>query len=528
MTGKTELNNIDRGQFCKWIGRSVDFKLVYKASRDGMSPAIFHQKCDNKGPTVVIGYNTDGCVFGGYTSVDWKPCTCGTAQTRWDEKAFLFSLKYMYEYHPKIFPVNNPELAITMCSTYSPVFGVAANPDMVILPHKIVNKDTNGNFVTGLTRENIQFGKVYDSEGVPIQQVTKDNYIFKEVEIYQVMDPVRLDKPWRNEKKDNKATLKKMVEDYCPVKDTGVKQSRILLVGSVGAGKSSYFNTINSIFKGHVACQANTGSSEHSLTTKYRCHQLRNNSTYLNFRLCDTRGMEDTQGIDPCDWTAILDGHVPDRYTFEPCSPITPDSPGYIKTPTVNDKIHCVAFVIDSSSVDVMNESILSKFNLVQKLANERGIPQVIVLTKVDQIELDVEEDLTRLLYSSRVAYVVDQVAQLIGLPRGHVLPVKNYEKETELNETVDRFALLSLQQILRFADDYMYELLDVLNTRDTYNRPTLDTRQPSRKLSSHSLLWLWVIVIILLVFITYYLLSYAYNLTDIFNSLFNIDNQRL
>ncbi|XP_050406201.1 interferon-induced protein 44-like isoform X2 [Patella vulgata] len=331
-----------------------------------------------------------------------------------------------------------------------------------------------------------------------------------------------------------------MVEDYCPVEDAGVKQSRILLVGSVGAGKSSYFNTINSIFRGHVTSQANTGSAEHSLTTKYRCHQLRNNSTYLSIRVCDTRGMEETQGIDPCDWTALLDGHVPDRYTFEPCSPITPDSPGYIKTPTVNDKIHCVAFVIDSTSVDVMNESILSKFKLVQKLANERGIPQVIVLTKVDQIELDVEEDLTQLLYSPRVAYVVDQVAQLIGLPRGHVLPVKNYEKETELNETVDRFALLSLQQMLRFADDYMYELLDVLNTRDTCDtrdtRDTCDTcdtrntRQPSRKLSSYSLLWLWVIVITFLMFSMYYLqlLTDAYTFTDIFSFFGTIDIKRL
>ncbi|KAK6183191.1 hypothetical protein SNE40_010718 [Patella caerulea] len=462
MAGKTvELKKHIRDQFCKWMGRSVDFKLLYRASTDGMSPAIFHQKCDNKGATVIIGYNTDGCVFGGYTSVDWKPCTCGTGQYRHDEKAFLFGLKYLNDYHPRIFPIKNPELAITICATYAPSFGAAGSPDLLILPHTDVNKDTNGNFVTGLTSQNMTFGTVYDNGGVTLQQVSNDNYYFKDVDIYQVTDPVRLDKPWRDDKKDNTATLKKMVVDYCPVEDAGVKQSRILLVGSVGAGKSSYFNTINSIFRGHVTCQASTGSAEHSLTTIYRCHQLRNDSAYLKFRLCDTRGLEDTQGIDPGDLTAMLDGHVPDRYTFNPFSPITPDSPGYIKTPTVNDKIHCVAFVIDSTSVDVMNESILSKFKLVQKLANQRGIPQVIVLTKVDQIELDVEEDLTKLLYSSRVAYVVDQVAQLIGLPRGHVLPVKNYEKETELNETVDRFALLSLQQMLRFADDYMYELLD-------------------------------------------------------------------
>ncbi|XP_050418401.2 interferon-induced protein 44-like isoform X2 [Patella vulgata] len=194
---------------------------------------------------------------------------------------------------------------------------------------------------------------------------------------------------------------------------------------------------------------------------EYRCHQVRNGSTYLKFRLCDTPGLDDAHGIGEGDLEAILDGQVPDRYTFHPFSPITTDNPEYIKSPSINDKIHCAAFFIDGGSVDVMNDSILSKFKLLQKLANQRGVPQVILLTKVDQIGLEVEDNLSNLLHSSKVVYVVDQVAQLTGLPRGHVLPVKNYEKETELNETVDKYALLSLEQMLQSADDFMYGILD-------------------------------------------------------------------
>jgi hypothetical protein len=40
-----------------------------------------------------------------------------------------------------------------------------------------------------------------------------------------------------------------------------------LLVGQVGAGKSSFFNTINSIFRGYITSQACSGNAEHSLTT---------------------------------------------------------------------------------------------------------------------------------------------------------------------------------------------------------------------------------------------------------------------
>jgi predicted GTPase len=42
----------------------------------------------------------------------------------------------------------------------------------------------------------------------------------------------------------------------------------ILLFGSVGAGKSSVFNTINSIFRGKIFNVARSGNAEHSLTTK--------------------------------------------------------------------------------------------------------------------------------------------------------------------------------------------------------------------------------------------------------------------
>jgi len=36
--------------------------------------------------------------------------------------------------------------------------------------------------------------------------------------------------------------------------------------------------------------------------------------TPLNFRLCDTRGLEEDQGIDVGELEYILDGHVPDKY----------------------------------------------------------------------------------------------------------------------------------------------------------------------------------------------------------------------
>ena len=35
------------------------FNLLYRASRDGNTVAAFHEKCDNKGPTIVIAKITN-------------------------------------------------------------------------------------------------------------------------------------------------------------------------------------------------------------------------------------------------------------------------------------------------------------------------------------------------------------------------------------------------------------------------------------------------------------------------------------
>jgi hypothetical protein len=40
---------------------------------------------------------------------------------------------------------------------------------------------------------------------------------------------------------------------------------------------------------------------------------------------------------------------------------------------------------------------------------------------------------------------------------------MKNYESEMELDDGVNTLALMTLLQVLRFSDDYMYNYLDLL-----------------------------------------------------------------
>ena len=63
-----------------------------------------------------------------------------------------------------------------------------------------------------------------------------------------------------------------MIQEYRP-ELSGVTKARVLLVGPVGAGKSSFFNSINSVFRGHMTSQAISGVCGKSVTTQVRTRE---------------------------------------------------------------------------------------------------------------------------------------------------------------------------------------------------------------------------------------------------------------
>ncbi len=63
-----------------------------------------------------------------------------------------------------------------------------------------------------------------------------------------------------------------MIRNHKPL-ITSVSRVKILMIGPVGAGKSSFFNSINSIFTGHVTNKAMSGSAGTSLTVQVQIQQ---------------------------------------------------------------------------------------------------------------------------------------------------------------------------------------------------------------------------------------------------------------
>ena len=55
----------------KAIKRQFRLQRIMRGSEDGYSSQVFHQKCDNKGPTLSIIQSDQGKIFGGYSMVPW-------------------------------------------------------------------------------------------------------------------------------------------------------------------------------------------------------------------------------------------------------------------------------------------------------------------------------------------------------------------------------------------------------------------------------------------------------------------------
>ena len=87
-------------------GKPEEFRLLFRASRDGFSSQAFHQTCDGKGPTVVLAKSIEGHLFGGYTETSWDS-SCRYKQS---EQAFLFRLAGPEgsRVRPSKHPVTNP------------------------------------------------------------------------------------------------------------------------------------------------------------------------------------------------------------------------------------------------------------------------------------------------------------------------------------------------------------------------------------------------------------------------------------
>ncbi|XP_064823880.1 interferon-induced protein 44-like [Oncorhynchus masou masou] len=245
--------------------------------------------------------------------------------------------------------------------------------------------------------------------------------------------------------------------------DPDVGQLRCLLHGPVGAGKSSFINSVNNVFQGrstHNALVAATSGT--SFTMKYKTHYIqgRKGEKRLPFAFNDVMGLETQRnGLHPDDIINALKGHLPEGYEFNPLHPLSDQKEEYIKNPSLSDKTHCLVSIVTADTISRMNKDVIDKMKHIRAEASKLQIPQVVVMTMPDKACELVNRDLKRIYYSKAIKDKMQICSNELGVPMNCILPVKNYHEEGMMDDDMDILILNAMTQIMNFANDYIWDL---------------------------------------------------------------------
>jgi hypothetical protein len=156
--------------FANWIDKKGEnnkytktipykFNLLYRANRDGYTTKAFHDKCDNKGATIVIiKINGTEQIVGGYNPFDWD----SSGKYKNTTNSFIFSFTNRNDIKTAKVGYNNGSNSIGCYSNYGPIFG--------------------GHF---FTQNNINYWNIFDAGnyslsysnmGIPTSNIKVDDY----------------------------------------------------------------------------------------------------------------------------------------------------------------------------------------------------------------------------------------------------------------------------------------------------------------------------------------------------------------
>lgn len=250
------------------------------------------------------------------------------------------------------------------------------------------------------------------------------------------------------------------LRNYKPYGDL-VHQTRVLLLGPIGAGKSSFVNSVKSVFKGSITHQALVGCDRNGISDKYRTYSImsKNDSGPLPFLLCDSLGLSENGGLHTDDICHILKGHTPDRYQFDFMKPITSNHPNYIHDPLLKDRIHCVVFVFDISSFNLLSCELVAKIKQIRRDLIKHGILHLALLTHVDSLDWITKGDLIDVYNCSPVKAKLGAFHRLFGFALSDILVVSNYDSEWQLDTVKDMLILSALKEILYTANGFLEDL---------------------------------------------------------------------
>uniref|UniRef100_A0A8C2FW15 Interferon-induced protein 44-like n=1 Tax=Cyprinus carpio TaxID=7962 RepID=A0A8C2FW15_CYPCA len=237
--------------------------------------------------------------------------------------------------------------------------------------------------------------------------------------------------------------------------DSKVKYIRILLAGEVGAGKSSFINSVNSAFQRRITTEALADSVSGTSFTRTQQHRI--GGWVLPFVFNDIMGLEsgESHGAHQEDIAKALEGLLKEGHNFNPTDSAKNDDCKSETSP--EDLTYCLVYVIAADNVSMMNQEVFKKMKYIRQKASSLEIPQAVIMTKVDEACPLVKKNLRKIYTSKKIKDKMEECSNSVGVPVSHIFPVKNYHEEIDTQNDMDVLILRALTQIVQIADDLVY-----------------------------------------------------------------------
>uniref|UniRef100_A0A3B1IZW7 Interferon-induced protein 44-like n=1 Tax=Astyanax mexicanus TaxID=7994 RepID=A0A3B1IZW7_ASTMX len=275
---------------------------------------------------------------------------------------------------------------------------------------------------------------------------------------------IEFDEPWRPvtwSGANKEDMLQKLRALQVSVPD--VNRLNILLHGPIGAGKSSFINSVNTVLQGHNTTAALADSSagkSYSFTVKFKYHRLKKGAPgiFYPFSFADIMGLEpgSSSGVHIEDIVHVLNGRIKSGYVFNPVSPIAEGNPSYNSEPSLKDRVHCLVSVLPADNISLISNEVIQKMKDVREKARNLDIPQVVLMSMVDKACPLVNDDLKKIYTSKKIKDKMKECRDKLGVPMNCIYPVRNYHEQVTNDLLQDVLILMPISDIIRFANSYV------------------------------------------------------------------------
>jgi hypothetical protein len=291
----------------------------------------------------------------------------------------------------------------------------------------------------------------------------------KLVVVYVTTLPIRPLEVSESERDRRCRAIREFAPDFAA--DLGLRNVNIMQVGPIGAGKTSVCQAIvtaitKSDYPYHVG---GINCVDEHVTRCFARHELRNYGIPIPVEYRDTVGCDATNYAND-ERTLMLDGKLPFGWKVgEPAS--ANDGPMWHDAKFC-DAVHVLLIVLPANQVRNVEQARenVAPYKPWMEAARARGIPTIIVLTKLDLLDVSIAKDPARIVASSIVDKVCHIVSTVFGLQGNCVFPIKNYQDEPESVLAIDIRALMLMQRILSAANNYYARVRNALMGGEVIN----------------------------------------------------------